>query len=164
MVCNCSWLSGMYRKMWPCSCDFIQKHEIITKCQISPVRRLGTLAIFLVTKNFCCFVHHWAAETHTSLRSATYSGSPLEFTSMFHTRGLSCQRSLQWYFFSLCWRFCELSSMFLFYLCSLEGWFESPKSWTKIFPYLNSKKLCSPHGVVIETCCEHLIIFWCSLL
>jgi hypothetical protein len=117
----------------------------------------GSLAMFLVTKNFHCFIHQWPFEAHTSLRSATYSGSPLEFTEIFNTKGLGCQRSLQWYFFSLCWRFCELSSMFLFYLCSLEGWSESSKSQTKVFPYFNSKPL---KKAVFSPWCYHWNLLW----
>lgn len=167
MVCNCPWVSGMYRKRCPCRCDFIEKHEVITRCQIMPGRRIGTLAMFLVAKNFCCFVHQWTAEAHTSLRSATYSGAHLEFTGMLHTRGPNCHRSLKWCFFSLCWRFANFLPCFWF---TYTLWRDdlNAQSLELRFSHISVqkplKKDCSLHGGVTETCCEHLIIFWYSFL
>ena len=61
------------------------------------VRRVEDHTHILAAKNFCCFRSSVSNREHTSRRSAACLSPPLKFAGMFHTRGLTCQRSPKWY-------------------------------------------------------------------
>jgi hypothetical protein len=91
--------------------------------------------------------------------------TPLEFTGMFHTKGLTCHQSLKWYFAALS----SFLQTFYMFSCEqpVEGQPECLQCSTEFFPHLNQENhsnICSPHGVATESCFEHLMHLHFSFL
>jgi hypothetical protein len=70
-----------------------------------------------------------ATKTQTSWRFTECSSPPIEFTGMFHTRGMTCKWSLNWYFICLHWKVCELSPCFICVTYQETTWMLTVLNW-----------------------------------